>query len=79
VGIPEIAEGQHGVPSDMSRITSRTPDSGAADLLVAADVLMRQEPDEEEDDEEDDGNGKKNDDDNDEDGYFGMSVGRDNG
>jgi hypothetical protein len=36
----------------MSRITSRTPDSAAADLLVAADVLMRQEPHEEEDDEE---------------------------
>jgi hypothetical protein len=68
VGTTEVAERQHGVPSDMSRIHPGRPDSAAPVLLVAANVLlMRQEPDEEEDEEEDEGDGKKNDDDDDED------------
>ena len=58
---------RHGVPSGMSRLHPEHTDSAPRDLLVAADVLTRQEPDEEEDDEEDDGNGKDDEGDEDDD------------
>jgi len=54
-----------GVPLGMGGILPESPDSDPSDLLVAVDVLVREEPDEEEDD------GKKDngDDDEDDDGY----------
>ena len=57
----------------MSRIHPECPDSPPADLLVAADALLRQEPDEEEDEEEDEGDGKEKEDDDDDDTDDGYS------
>jgi hypothetical protein len=73
--MPAFAQGVRGVPLGMSSIHPECPDSDPSDVLVAADVLLRQEPDEEEDEEEDegDGDGKEreddDDDDKDDDGY----------
>jgi hypothetical protein len=54
----------------VSRIHPKRPDSDPSDLLVAAELLLRQVPEEEEDEEEDDRK-KENDDDFDttDDGY----------
>jgi hypothetical protein len=54
----------------MSRTYPEVHDSPAADPLLLADVLLRQEPDEDEDEDEKDG---EDEDDNNEDGSDGYS------
>jgi hypothetical protein len=55
----------------VNRIHPERPDSDPSDLLVAAEVFLRQVPEEEEDEEEDDPKKKEDDDDDDttDDGY----------